>query len=376
MSENEPIRRRRRPSSDDISIPEQSATEQPAPPKSSITPVQNTQPVKPTPTLASSPMQQAPRKPSTKPQPKKKNSWQTPFLVSLVIILLLAVIVLLSSAVIYVNNGWADGFSGLMTGVLSTPTPNPTPAPTPDPTPTPTPVIQYIYLTPEPTPAHTPIIEYVYLTPEPTAVPTPTPAPGLALAENDFSLKFGIQFGDSSQTVKEKHPSDSEVEDGSYSVGTFGGFEFAGVPQSTVEYFFENDKLVKARYELDYSFYRIIESSADSLDTYSLAKGYYEDLYNALAKKYGDPLNNPSGTTFAIFDLGFENDGTYDVRDYDEWIIPVDDYFVKIDLTICTYHSRSYLGTTRITYTYFTQNDIDSFVQDKNEQTQKVFDDI
>jgi len=191
MSENKPIRRRRRVSVEESVNPVSSVAEElseGAPLVKSEPTIHHSQPENNTQiSRQTEPCLYSPRSYSK----KKRNRWLMPLLTSLVIIFLLTCIALLLSAVILVNNGWFDSYSELTSGIVSTPTPTlaptPTPTPSPIPTPTPTAIIEYIYLTPAPTTPPTPppiptsiptpVIEYVYLTPEPTVIPTPTLIP-------------------------------------------------------------------------------------------------------------------------------------------------------------------------------------------------------
>ena len=112
-----------------------------------------------------------------------------------------------------------------------------------------------------------------------------------AYADDTFVLRNGIEFGDSMTDVRRKDKANwsSSQSDKDTLVAlneTIAGF-------SGVELHYDFDKaggLNQVIWHLN-------------SDNKSMADGYYEQLANALADKYGAPLGNKNGDSFSIVSL-------------------------------------------------------------------------
>lgn len=202
-----------------------------------------------------------------------------------------------------------------------------------------------------------------------------------------FSLRNGIQFGNSMDDVLAKETlaikkieDEAEEDDDSdypYSITTENG-TVAGVAGAYVWYRFDADKTLR---EVEYVLPS--KSKKDSSDS------EYETLYKGLANKYGTPLGYTDGSCYIITGNALESSvfmayfydslGYYgDVRDYDEWDIDTGEYHVKIELVQyyygTSYSSISYYNT--ISYTYFTDEDLQEAKDEKRAENEAVYADL
>lgn len=205
----------------------------------------------------------------------------------------------------------------------------------------------------------------------------------LACAE-EFTLRNGIAFGDTMDEVlaKETFPFDEDFEDldddGSdlpYSIRT-DRETIAGISYSAITYKFDKNKTLREVY-YDFGF------SSESEDTNDVD---YDNINSGLIRKYGTPLNHP-GELYVIIGAAFEKAISAivvlgkkgDIIDYDEWIVDTDDYHVKIDQVkfywIDRYDNKWKYGH-RVSYKYFTDEDIQNALNEKQEQQNLVDSDI
>ena len=131
-----------------------------------------------------------------------------------------------------------------------------------------------------------------------------------------FSLRKGIQFGDSIEAVIEKTKedgvefTDDDSTEGTHSLNSNPGIEIAGIEGTFQHYFFnEEGALYSVKFELPYDFGKVDFNSLSSVDdfknfvqtipnglisgkdTYNLEPGnLYYDLISRLTDKYGNPL--------------------------------------------------------------------------------------
>ena len=199
---------------------------------------------------------------------------------------------------------------------------------------------------------------------------------------NEFSLRNGIQFGDSIKTVKSKESIPLTGNSGVLSSGMLKGCRYiwsaedkiSGFDGSAVGFFFDNDQLI----DMDYSF----EATTDS----DLHASRLEAIISGLARKYGTPLpiledgkclkicSNVFSYASTMIALYKESElGTW------EWIVKVnDDYYVKIDLVSLSYYVTSIAGTKydmRVGYRMFTLNDWNEAISE-NDETQEISQEI
>lgn len=218
-----------------------------------------------------------------------------------------------------------------------------------------------------------------------------------AVAE-EFTLRNGICFGDTMEEVLEKETfaiddmadgtndeeassSDDDDEDDEeeypYYITTVEG-TVAGISDSYIRYNFDADKTLK---EVIYYF----DSNSDK----DLSDSDYESVYDGLVRKYGSPLGYSNGKCYIISGAAIEGavisaylmemlGGYGDIRDYDEWDVDTGDYHVKIELAQY-YHGASYSDLTynnRMSYTYFTDEDLAAAMSEKQDAREAVDNDL
>lgn len=200
-----------------------------------------------------------------------------------------------------------------------------------------------------------------------------------AMAEEGFTLRNGVQFGDTMEQVKAKETLEwnlASCDDNSLQTeeGTV-----AGISGVTITYQFDEDgKLEEVYWELPY------RTSANSSDS------DYSKIYKALAEKYGSPLGYTNDACYIITGwaltftpllcYAYEGLEMYaDMRDYDEWdhTFGKDDH-VKIE--IAQYACGSSILEADygiyVSYKYFTDADLQDALDAKREKNQAVMNDI
>lgn len=150
---------------------------------------------------------------------------------------------------------------------------------------------------------------------------------------DEFTLRNGVKFGDSMDDVKSKETLNLS----SFSGDTFLRYEgtLAGISGGMLFYHFDSELKLN---DVEYRYSGLLEREI---------KEYYPLLLQGLEDKYGAPLENKDGTMYPITTGALETidfyvalgkqrgDAGYD--DYAEWVVDVDDYYVKIDLI--SYHA-------------------------------------
>lgn len=195
----------------------------------------------------------------------------------------------------------------------------------------------------------------------------------IAFAE-EFELRNGIHFGDSLDTIVKKETTLTRSDDTSSSfVGRIAGFD-----DSTCDFDVgENDKLISMNYKFD------CYSKDDTTNK-------YKTLYDSLVRKYGNPEGNTGGncdlitgpaiSSMALWVYLFgELDGwSADYYDYDEWIVDLADYHVKIDLVSYYYRNSDFEYTYSINLSYlkFTDEDYQKEIDKKTNEQKEVDNDL
>ncbi len=219
-----------------------------------------------------------------------------------------------------------------------------------------------------------------------------------AMAE-EFTLRNGIAFGDSMETVLAKETLEvDDIEDGSdegtstdtedddsedeselpYYFTTCEG-TVAGIENSYIKYNFDANKTLR---EVIYYF-----ESYSSKDT---SDSDYESINDGLIRKYGSPLGYSNGDCYIFSGAALESavisayifsdllDGYGDIRDYDEWDVETGDYHVKIE-QVQFYYGSSYSDIKyahQMSYTYFTDDDLQAEKDAKRESQEAVDNDL
>lgn len=209
-------------------------------------------------------------------------------------------------------------------------------------------------------------------------------------ASEAFTLRNGIKFGERigevlaketlELTVTSKEKLEATNEKPVTSLETVSG-TVAGISDISLQYKFSDEgKLVGVVWNFP------SYSSSDSADS------EYESLYKAFVRKYGDPLGNTGGKIHIIHGSAIESAvlmaylyeqafdyGVGDIRDYHEWIIFGDGgNNTKIDL-VEYYYGTSYSDREfylKISYDYFSDQDLDDAIKEKEQGQQLIEDDI
>lgn len=192
----------------------------------------------------------------------------------------------------------------------------------------------------------------------------------------EFSLRNGINFGDSIEEVKEKETLTFQSSSSTTlqtNPGTVSGYD-----DTTITFSFNDDQLKEMSYKFEET------SSRD------LVNSEYDTIYKGLVRKYGEPLDTGGGSTYIINTSVFERSllalslkkligGAGDYVDYDEWLVKVNnDYYVKIDL-LSYYIGESYSKAEYslvVGYRKITEDEIITAKNEKQEKQNKVDNDL
>lgn len=209
--------------------------------------------------------------------------------------------------------------------------------------------------------------------------------PAISLAE-EFTLRNGIVFGDTmedvlaketftiSEVVDEKDDKDREYP---YSIST-GKTTLADISNSYIWYRFDENKQLR---EVVYEF-----RSSTNRDT---ADNDYGTVNSGLIRKYGNSLGYSNGACYIFAGTAligaakmvglYKAIGGYgDLRNYDEWDVKSGNYHVKIEQVEYYYGSssveRKYCH--RVSYTYFTDDDLNELLQQKKDSQASIDNDL
>ena len=199
----------------------------------------------------------------------------------------------------------------------------------------------------------------------------------------DFSLRADIHFKDSKKTVSEKDPLKPYSVSGYASGWSDGSSEYlgcygtvSGYDDTRITYRFNNlDELE----ELEYNF-GLIETSKSDADK------MYNNLYDGLVRKYGEPYSNSLTHSFPVVCDSFVDACTNanwalsrgangGLSHLSEWIVYVEDgnYYVKIDLSCDYFGAKKLVYEVFLGYKIFYDSDIDAVLQDVKD-AQKIID--
>lgn len=199
-----------------------------------------------------------------------------------------------------------------------------------------------------------------------------------ACADDVFSLRNGIQFGDTKEQVRAKET--IEIDEYSCSdtrIKTKKG-TVAGIDDVYVTYEFSDDnKLI----EVTWSCMKF----SDDLFGKEYIDSSYDKIKSAMQSKYGEPLPTSNGNFYVIRGsvsnaalYGPLLDRKYSLRDYAEW-----DYeyqageHVKIEIVKDWWYSTSFnTYALQVGYKHFTSEDLDNARQEKESKNKEVLNDI
>ncbi|MCI5564811.1 MAG: hypothetical protein MR400_03835 [Clostridiales bacterium] len=197
-----------------------------------------------------------------------------------------------------------------------------------------------------------------------------------AYAEEDFSLRNGVRFGDTKAQVRAKETIPIQRSGDNY-IETQEG-TLAGCSGFAICYYFTADNKLE-----EVLWNRIGMPNARVSDS------VYEKLQTALKSKYGEPLGFSNGDCYSVTTRAWENamgwvklaenhGGGIGIRDYAEW-----DYeyqpgkHVKIEIVQKYNISRGAEShSIAIGYKYFTDEDLAAAMQKKQEESQKIINDL
>lgn len=201
-----------------------------------------------------------------------------------------------------------------------------------------------------------------------------------AYAEEDFSLRNGVRFGDTKAQVRaketipinEKRSSDKIIRTQGGMVAGFNGVEICYK-------FTADDKLNEVIWNMP-----LASNSGES-------NSVYEKLQKALKSKYGEPLGYTNGDCYIVTSGALESaaaltalmksiNAISSIRDYEEW-----DYEYQpgehVKIEIVQLYSKGIgsnpdLHSIDIGYKYFTDEDLAAAMQKKQEESQKIINDL
>ncbi len=197
-----------------------------------------------------------------------------------------------------------------------------------------------------------------------------------ALADDDFTLRSGIKFGDTMDDILAKETTlVRKTEDSRTFTGKVAGYDDVGCIFS----FDDDGKLI----DMFYTFINVCTSKDTTNDI-------YKKLYQSLVRQYGTPLGNTNGSCHLITGKAMErmvlcvylvssmNGCTGNYMDYDEWIVEADGYHVKIDLI--SYYGRDatykYQYFLDLSYHYFTDADVEEARNEKQSEQAEIDSDL
>lgn len=197
-----------------------------------------------------------------------------------------------------------------------------------------------------------------------------------ALAEDDFTLRSGIVFGDTLEQIVSKETTLMQDAD---DPNTFKG-KIAGYDDADCHFLFDSDG---SMYDMCYSF---DEACTDRDAT----KDVYQKLFDSLKRKYGAPLGNTGGSCYIMTGSAVTRMALYvgllrnvggcdtDYMDYDEWIVEKENYDVKIDLVSYYWRDRDYNYYYYISLSYYryTAEELEQAIQEKYQEQEKIDNDL
>ena len=176
-----------------------------------------------------------------------------------------------------------------------------------------------------------------------------------SFAEEDFTLRNGIKFGDTIDDILQKETS---LTRNSETSNTFTG-KIAGYSDAECTFSFDAEgKLKSMHYDFSESCY-----SRDS------TSDVYKKLYQSLVRQYGSAEGNTGGScelitgpamtqmALWVYLLGAMDKCDGDYYDYDEWIVDTDSYHVKIDLVSYYYRDSDYEYSYFVDLSYYMYTD-------------------
>ncbi len=200
-----------------------------------------------------------------------------------------------------------------------------------------------------------------------------------AFAEEEFTLRSGIKFGDTLEEIVKKETSLKQKEkDRNWFKGTI-----AGNKDSEAGFFFDDSgKLTDMVYVFD-QFGKDYKSSED-------VSNVYATLYRSIENKYGSPIGNTGGSLELITGKAISRSAFYialsksfdgcdgDYIDYDEWTVDCSGGHVKIDLMSFYYRNQKYEYTFEVdlSYHFYTDAEYEEALNEKIAERRAIDDDI
>lgn len=195
-----------------------------------------------------------------------------------------------------------------------------------------------------------------------------------SFAEEEFTLRKGIKFGDTMDTILQKETSLTRKSETS---NVFTG-KIAGYSDASCEFAFDDNGGLKS---MTYCF------DCFSRDT---TNNTYDTLYDSLVRQYGKAEGNTGGNcemiigpaidsmAFWVYLMGELDGWSANYYDYDEWIIKCTDYNVKIDLVSFYYRNDDFEYTYKVETSYlkYTDDEYDAKIEKKQHERDEVDDDL
>lgn len=166
-----------------------------------------------------------------------------------------------------------------------------------------------------------------------------------ASAEEEFTLRNGIHFNDPVEKVleletlsMEKYKNNSEKHGGDCYIGTG---TIVNVELSRAWFYFNSKGALQ---EMMYDLLAAKDGGPFGFAKLDSAKQVYDNIYDTLISKYGDPLQLEKGKTSLYHAAETYDRATAEAiidlkpRYTSEWLIPSANDYVKIDLYLCDCH--------------------------------------
>ena len=201
----------------------------------------------------------------------------------------------------------------------------------------------------------------------------------VAFAEegSPFELRNGIHFGDTIDEIVEKETTLTRTSEDSNS---FDG-RIAGYDNAECTFTFDDNGGLE---DMHYAFGTEVCDSRDALED------VYKTLGQSLIRKYGSPIGNTGGSCELITGSAMSNMGLIvgligtmdgfdgDYIDYDEWIVDAENGHVKIDLVGYYYRDSDYdyYYYVDLSYKFYTDEEYDAAVQEKQAEREEVDNDL
>lgn len=212
---------------------------------------------------------------------------------------------------------------------------------------------------------------------------------------SSFSVRNGIQFGDSVEEVKKKDEAFKDIEAKPFSFSKYeiiypnslecDDIELVGIPMN-LKYFFDEAGLKEFRYYITHRPSLVISKDMLKVFSFSQLETAYDVLEQSLTKKYGDKLDENDPLTELIEPeassiqrpidglAGLRLEFTREGIRLSDWLVKYDNYYVKITLNLVQENSTD--GRLTLSYYMVTEEEFDALYAAYANKIREIEDDI